>query len=69
MTLQQSLEHYNQLTGACILEQYVGYHPKSSAAINSIMEVAEMVERTGGELKSRQVIAAIIYFAENKVES
>lgn len=65
MTLQQALEHYNQLTGACIAEKDLGYVEKACIAVNSILKVAEMVERAGGELKSRQTMATIIYFAEN----
>ena len=64
MTIEQALEYYNQLTGACIAEKDLGYVEKACIAVNSILKVAEMVERAGGELKSRQVIAAIIHFAE-----
>lgn len=62
MTRQQAIDIYNQFTLSNVKGDNIPW--RAAKAIDSLEAVSKMVERQGGELKSRQVIAAIIHFAE-----
>lgn len=58
MTEAQATEWYCTLTGTKPAD--IRWTNNGGDAIENIQKVANMVERAGGELKSRQVIATII---------
>ena len=62
MTVEQALIHYNDLTSN---EEAKPLRHKAHLAINALVEISKMVENAGGTLRSRQVMASIIYFSEN----
>lgn len=65
MTRQQVIDIYNQFTLSDVKKDEWQYIPwRAARAIDSLEAVSKMVERQGGKLKSRQIIAAIIHFAE-----
>ena len=69
MTTQQALEHYNNLTNNSVKFDDLKYLEDTATAIQALVKCSEMVENAGGTLRSRQVMAAIIYFAENRDEN
>jgi hypothetical protein len=66
MTTQQALAHYNNLTNNSVEIDNLRYLEDTSAAIKALVKCSQMVENAGGKLQSRQVMAAIIYFAEEQ---
>ncbi len=66
MTTQQSLSIYNQFKGTKYLEKDLCYMETVERAVRAIKCIGTELEEIGAALRSRQVIATIIYFAENK---
>lgn len=68
MTHEQAQDWYVELTNIHPIEvkreDWFKYNPEARYAIDAILDVAKMVERKDGELKSRQVIASIIFSAK-----
>ena len=62
MSREQAISLYNQLTNSSIQPDNIPW--RAEKAIDALEAVSKMVERQGGKLQSRQIIAAIIHFAE-----
>lgn len=66
MNVKTALKWYHLLTGEELEEKDLGFVTKHSAAVKDILAVATMVERAGGQLRSRQVISTIILNAHRR---
>lgn len=66
MNREQALIHYNNLTNSSIQFDDLKYFGQGAVydALDALVKCSEMVKNAGGQLRSRQVMAAIIYFAE-----
>ena len=66
MTTKQALDIYNKFKVSSHLESDLRWREDVDKAVLAIQEIGTELEEMGARLQSRQVIATIIYFAENQ---
>lgn len=68
MEEQEAINIYCSLVGVSPFSpQELRWNEEGSEAVHDILDAAKMVERAGGKLKSRQVVASIIVNAQQRV--
>lgn len=65
MTTQEALDIYNKYRFTNHSIEDLKWVKPATKAVTALQEISNSIEKEGGKLQSRQVIASIIYFSVN----